>query len=117
MKRSSHRPQQVAETIRQVIADALVREARDPRLGRVTITAVRVTPDLALATLRVTVPEADRERTLEGLESATGFLRSRIAKALATRVLPEIRFELDRGAEHVARIDELLRSIHEEEGA
>lgn len=115
-KRSSHRPEQVAETIRQVVADALVREARDPRLGRVTITRVRVSADLTHATVRVVVPEQDQERTFEGLRSAAGFLRSRVAKVLAARVVPELHFELDRGAEHVARIDALLESIREERG-
>ena len=89
MKGSSRRPEQVAETLRQVITDALTRgEVRDPRVGFVTVTGVLVTNDLSHARVMVSVPgdEADRTRALEGLQSAAGFLRSRAAKALTTRI-------------------------------
>jgi ribosome-binding factor A len=116
MKGSSRRPEQVAETLRQVITDALVREVRDPRVGFVTITAVLVTNDLSHARVMVGVPgeEADKTRALEGLQSAAGFLRSRAARALTTRSVPELHFELDRGLEHAARINELLNTIRRE---
>jgi ribosome-binding factor A len=116
MKGSSRRPEQVAETLRQVIADALTREVRDPRVGFVTLTGVLVTNDLSHARVMVTVPgeEADKARALEGLQSAAGFLRSRAARALTTRSVPELHFELDRGLEHAARISELLNDIRRE---
>jgi ribosome-binding factor A len=117
MKGSSRRPEQVAETLRQVIADALTREVRDPRVGFVTLTGVLVTNDLSHARIMVTVPgeEAEKTRALEGLQSAAGFLRSRAARALTTRSVPELHFELDRGLEHAARINELLNDIRREE--
>ena len=116
MKGSSRRPEQVAETLRQVIADALTREVRDPRVGFVTLTGVLVTNDLSHARIMVTVPgeEADKTRALEGLQSAAGFLRSRAARSLTTRSVPELHFELDRGLEHAARISELLNDIRRE---
>jgi ribosome-binding factor A len=110
----SRRPDQVAETVRQVITDALVRgEVRDPRVGLVTVTDVRVTGDLGHARVLVAVPgeEAERLRAVEGLRSAAGFLRSKAARRLSTRTVPELHFELDRGVEHAARIDELLDEI------
>jgi ribosome-binding factor A len=116
MKGSSRRPEQVAETLRQVIADALTREVRDPRVGFVTLTGVLVTNDLSHARIMVTVPgeEADKTRALEGLQSAAGFLRTRAARTLTTRSVPELHFELDRGLEHAARISELLNDIRRE---
>jgi ribosome-binding factor A len=116
MKGSSRRPEQVAETLRQVITDALAREVRDPRVGFVTVTAVLVTNDISHARILVSVPgdEADKTRALEGLQSAAGFLRSRAARALTTRTVPELHFELDRGLEHAARISELLNDIRRE---
>ncbi len=116
MKGSSRRPEQVAETLRQVITDALAREVRDPRVGFVTVTAVLVTNDLSHARVMVSVPgeEGDKSRALEGLQSAAGFLRSRTARALTTRTVPELHFELDRGLEHAARISELLNDIRRE---
>lgn len=117
MKGSSRRPEQVGETLRQVITDALARLVRDPRVGFVTVTAVLVTNDLSHARVMVSVPgeDADKSRALEGLQSAAGFLRSRAAKSLTTRSVPELHFELDRGLEHAARINELLNTIRREE--
>jgi len=115
MKRPSHRPEQVGETIRHVLAEVLVRDVRDPRVGRVTVTGVRVSPDLAHARVLV-VPagdEAGRQQALDGLRSAAGFLRSRVARSLTTRTVPELHFELDRGFDHAARIDALLASLRD----
>jgi len=116
MKSSSRRPEQMAETLRQVITDALAREVRDPRVGFVTVTGVLVTNDLSHARVMVSVPGEDGEKTraIEGLQSAAGFLRSRAARALTTRSVPELHFELDRGLEHAARITELLNNIRQE---
>jgi len=118
MKVSRRRPEQVAETIRQVIAEAMLGELRDPRIGFVTVTDVQVTKDLSVATIRVSVmgEDAVRAEGLAGLESAAGFLRSRVSKALSTRVVPELRFELDRGLEHAARIEKILAELREEQG-
>jgi ribosome-binding factor A len=117
MKSSSRRPEQVGETLRQVITDALARQVRDPRVGFVTVTAVLVSNDLSHARVMVSVPgeDVDKNRALEGLQSAAGFLRSRAAKSLTTRSVPELHFELDRGLEHAARINELLNTIRREE--
>jgi ribosome-binding factor A len=117
MRSSRRRPEQVAETLRQVIAEGLAREVRDRRVGFVTVTGVLVTPDLSHARVMVSVPggEAERERALEGLQSAAGFLRSRAARALSTRTVPELHFELDLGLVHAARINELLEGLKREE--
>jgi ribosome-binding factor A len=116
MKGSSRRPEQVAETLRQVITEGLAREVRDPRVGFVTVTAVLVTNDLSHARVLVSVPGEDAEKTraLEGLHSAAGFLRSRAARSLTSRSVPELHFELDRGLQHAARINELLNTIRRE---
>jgi len=117
MRSSSRRPEQVAETLRQVLTDAFAREqVRDPRVGSVTVTAVRVTNDLSHAQILVMVPgdDAERARALEGLQSAAKFLRGRAAKALTTRIVPELHFELDRGQEHARRIEALLGEMRRE---
>jgi ribosome-binding factor A len=119
VKRSSHRPEQVAETIRQVIAEALDRDIRDPRIGRVTVTSVVVTNDLSHARVLVILSSEGEERdlALEGLQSAAGFLRSRVAKALSTRIVQELAFEFDRGLEHAQRINALLASLRDRDEA
>lgn len=117
MKASSRRPEQVGETLRQVITDSLARDVRDPRVGFVTVTAVLVTNDLSHARVMVSVPgeESDKTRALEGLQSAAGFLRSRAARTLTTRSVPQLHFELDRGLQHAARINELLNTVRRED--
>jgi ribosome-binding factor A len=113
----SRRPEQVAETLRQVITEALLRKVRDPRVGFVTLTGVLVTNDLSHARVLVSVPgdDTDKARALEGLQSGGGFFRSLAARALTTRSVPELHFELDKGLEHAARINELLGDIRREE--
>jgi ribosome-binding factor A len=117
VRQRSRRPEQVAGTIRQVIADALAREVRDPRVGFVTVTGVLVTNDLSHARVMVSVPGDDeaRAKAMQGLQSAAGFFRTRAARALTTRSVPELHFELDPGFQHAARIEELLQSIRREE--
>jgi ribosome-binding factor A len=117
VKGSSRRPEQVGETLRQVITDALAREVRDPRVGFVTVTAVLVSNDLSHARVMISVPgeESDKSRALEGLQSAAGFLRSRAARTLTTRSVPQLHFELDRGLQHAARINELLNAVRRED--
>ena len=87
-KGSSRRPEQVAETIRAVLAEALIRgEVRDPRVTMVTVSAVDVTRDLSHATIRV-IPHGtmeEKEAAIEGLKSAAGFLRRQVAKTLTSR--------------------------------
>ncbi len=118
-KGPSRRPEQVAEAIRTVLAEALVRgEVRDPRVGLVTVSSVEVTRDLSVARIRV-APHADdeagREAAMEGLQSAAGYLRGMVARSLTTRTVPELRFERDRGIEHARRIDALLAGLRREE--
>lgn len=117
-KGSRRRPEQVGEIVRQVLAEAIGRELRDPRVGMVTITRVAVSGDLSHAQVLVAVPgeEADRQRALEGLGSAAGFLRSRVARELSTRTIPELHFELDRGLEAAARINAVLAELKREGG-
>jgi ribosome-binding factor A len=110
---SKRRPDQVGEVVRQVIAEALLREVRDPRIQLVTITRVEVAGDLSAARVFVTIHGEDetKDQALEGLESAAGFFRQRVAKALATRITPELVFQLDKGLEHAARIDQILSEL------
>ena len=111
----SRRPEQVAEAIRAVLAEALLRgEVRDPRVGLVTISGVEVTRDLSVARVMV-APHGDTEEELdaavEGLTSAAGYLRRLVAQQMTTRTVPELRFVRDRGLEHARRIGELLESL------
>jgi len=114
----THRPERVAEAIRQTVAAFLTGNVRDPRVGFVTVTAVEVSADLAHARVRVSVMggDEDKAKSLEGLTSAARFLRAQLARELPLRVTPELRFELDRGLEHAQEIDRVLRGLKEGAG-
>ena len=116
MRRRSHRTERVAEAIRHTVAMFLTADLRDPRIGFVTVTGVRVSRDLGHAWISVSVmgvPE-ERERSLTGLESAAGYLRNQLAHELRLRVVPELHFELDKGLAHAAEIDKVLKELEEE---
>jgi ribosome-binding factor A len=119
MRRVSHRPERVAELIREEVAAFLTSGARDPRIGFVTVTGVEVSGDLGYARVRVSVMGSDeeKERSLAGLESAARYLRVQLAKALHLRVAPELRFALDRGIEHAQRIDRVLGELKRQDDA
>ena len=108
--RPSHRLERVDTLVQQILADALATRVKDPRVGFVTVTHVSVTADLGHAVVHVSVlgDEDVKAAAMAGLDSAKGFLRSQVARAATLRITPELRFELDRGLEHAARIDELL---------
>ncbi|MCI7457509.1 MAG: 30S ribosome-binding factor RbfA [Actinomyces urogenitalis] len=91
------RARKVADRIHQTVARLLQGRIKDPRLGFITITDVRVTGDLQQATVFYTVYGSQRERrdTAAALRSATGLIRSEVGKALGIRLTPSITFQLD----------------------
>ena len=116
-KATPRRPEQVAETIRQILSEMLVHgEIRDPRVTGATVTTVKVGKDLSTARVWVALPGSKEEqaKSLEGLRSAAGFIRTRVAQELTTYTAPEFRFEKDDGAERGARVDAILAEINRE---
>src|SRR5207237_8467537 len=94
-QRPSHRPERVAEAIRQTVAEFLTGNVRDPRVGFVTVTAVEVSGDLGHARVRVSVmgSEAEQAKSLGGLMSAARFLRAQVGSQLPLRTTRELPFE------------------------
>jgi ribosome-binding factor A len=111
------RPSRVAEEIREVLATELPR-LKDPRIGFVTITGAKASPDLRHAWVFYTTMGTDAERrgTSAGLRSATAHLRSVVGREVRLKFLPELHFEEDATMERSERIEELLRELHEREG-
>lgn len=100
----------VAEQIKVIVADMLERRIKDPRLGFVTITDVRLTGDGREATVFYTVlgDEAERAGTAAALASAGGLIRSTVGKQLGMKFTPTIAFVLDAVPETAAEMDALL---------
>lgn len=116
---AGERQARVADRIRVVLAERLERGLRDPRLGFVTITDVKVTGDLQHASVFYTVmgDEALRADTAAALKSATGMLRSEVGKNLNTRLTPTLEFILDAIPENADHIAALLREARERDAA
>ena len=107
---SGERMRRVNEAMRQVLGEALAQDLKDPRVGFVTVTDVKTSPDLRHARVYVSVlgDPAAQEATLDGLRSAHGFLQGRVAGELRLKRTPELRFELDETAERAARLETLI---------
>jgi ribosome-binding factor A len=105
----------VNQLIREEISLVLQRELKDPRLGFVTVTEVETTGDLKLAKVFVSVlgDESKWVASMAALKSARGFIRHWLRGHLDLRVTPELDFRPDRSMAHAARIQELLKNLHE----
>jgi ribosome-binding factor A len=109
----SQRTHRIGDQLRAELAELLLREVRDPRVRLATVSHVEVSADLGYALVRVSVlgDEPQRLAAIEGLDRAKGFLRRELARRLSLRATPELRFVLDRGAEHSQRINEILDGL------
>ena len=110
------RMRRVDEAVRAVLGEAIAKDLKDPRIGFVTVTGVRTSPDLRHARVYVSVlgDQSEREATLAGLRSAHGFLQGRIAAELSFKRTPALRFEYDDSVDRGMRISELLDSSEPE---
>ena len=110
------RMRRINESVRRVLSEA-VGQLKDPRIGFVTVTGVKVTADLGRAWVFYTALGDDKERaaTRAGLRSATPYLRASIGKQVRLKFLPELEFEEDVSLEHAARIDRLIEELHAED--
>jgi ribosome-binding factor A len=110
MPRDFPRSRRIEDQIQRLLSDLIRTEVRDPRLGNAVITAVRVTRDLSVAWVYYTVLQSEGEPPSldSAFASAGGFLRSRLAKDLTLRRVPELRFELDSSASHGRAMDRLI---------
>jgi ribosome-binding factor A len=115
---SETRVRRVEEAIKAELGALLVKGLKDPRIGFVSVMAVRISPDLRSAKVYVSLFGNDTEKkaSLAGLRSSAGFIRKHIGKTLRLRFAPEIRFFEDTTLDDVFHLEEVLKKIHEEEG-
>ena len=104
------RMRRVDEAVRAVLSDAIAKDLKDPRVGFVTVTGVKTSPDLRHARVYVSVlgDEQVRAATLEGLDSAHGYLQRRVAAELRLKHTPALTFEFDPSVQRGMRITQLL---------
>ena len=113
------RPDRVGEQIRQLLSESLARDVHDPGLGFVTLTRVRVSPDLQTARVFYTSmgDEKARKDTRRALDRAMSFLRRQIGRQLRLRRVPELVFQFDESVESQERIERILLDLKAEREA
>ena len=106
------RMRRVNEAVRQVLSEA-IGELKDPRIGFVTVTGVETSPDLRHARVYVSVlgSEAEREKSLAGLEAAHGVLQGRLGHELRLKRTPQLAFEYDPTVERGVRMTQLIDEL------
>lgn len=111
------RADRVADLIKIELSDILLKQIRDPRIGAMTITGVKVTDDLRLAKVYLVERGKDKigPETWAGLEKAVGFLKREMGKRLQLRFVPDLIFKEDPSFAYGSRIDRLLAEIKDEE--
>ncbi len=109
----SRRAQKVAEAVREVVGMAILRELKDPRVQDVTVTYVEVSGDLRQAKVHVSVmgDETKQALSLRGLQSAAGFLQSKLRDRIETRYTPRLEFHLDQGVKKSIAIAQILDRV------
>ncbi|MEE4161385.1 MAG: 30S ribosome-binding factor RbfA [Woeseiaceae bacterium] len=118
MAREYTRNQRLGTQVMRTLSELIRRESKDPRLDGVALTAVDVSRDLGVAEVyySLLVPDQDPAEAQAGLESAAGFLRSKLGQAIKIRRSPELRFIHDESSAESARINALLAGSGQDSG-
>ncbi len=115
-----NRPQRVGQLIQEELGRLVTKGFKDPRIGFITFTGVKVSPDLREAVVYWSMfgaTEAQRKENAEGLKAATGYIKRELGATLGLQYVPNLRFVYDEAIDRGDRIDRLLREVKEEDQA
>ena len=106
----------VQELLLEEISKLLAHGLKDPRIGFVTLTKIELSDNLKHAKVLVSImgDEKQKEDSLEGLNSAKGYIRGYLGRNLYLRYIPELQFKLDKSADHVEKITRIIKELHHE---
>ena len=109
------REERVGSLIREEISEIIMRRLKDPRVGFVTVTKVKVSKDLRSAKVYVSVMGSEEEiaSSMDGLRNASSFIRRELGKRIRLKFLPSLKFIYDGSMDHAFRIDAILRDLKE----
>jgi len=112
------RVERIALEMQKEISDIIRLGVKDPRVGFLTVTAVEVSTDYTHAKVFISVlgDQEERERTMQALQRAKGYIRSEVARRIRLRVTPELHFKLDASMDYSSRIGQVLHEIAAREG-
>lgn len=110
---SNDRARRVGQAVQEELARLFIKGLKDPRIGFLTITGVKMTPDLRSGTVFYSVmgDEAAKRETAAGLKAAVGYLKRELGRVLKLRHIPDLRFVYDESIDRGARIEELLQEV------
>lgn len=109
----------LSEEIKREISKMIFEEIKDPRISNMTsVTGINISKDYRYAKVYISVfgTEEEKKQTLDGLKSATGFIRHELGKRIKMRYTPELTFEIDNSIEYGVHISEILKDIDNQEG-
>ncbi len=113
---ASHRTERVASVIKRNVAVIIETELSDPRIHGVSVVDVTVTKDLRYATVWVYI-YGDDEGVLDALAKSSGYIRKLLSEQMSEmRIIPQLRFELDKSQSYYERIDKVIKGLHDEQG-
>lgn len=115
----SHRIQRIAEQIREEVGQILATEVADPDIGLVTVTRVKITPDLSLARIYWTIrgDAAERKKTAKALARAAPYIRHLLSTRMTLRRSPEVQFLFDQSVAAQDRVEQILEELKQQEAA
>lgn len=112
--KSFRRADRVSSLIREIVAELIVREAKDPRVKQALVTDVSIGDDLRVATVfyRIGQSSFTRKEVQQSLDKARGFFRKRLGDSLEMKFTPEVRFLYDERIDQAERIESIIRELH-----
>ena len=110
-KSGYERTDRVAEQMRRELSDIFKREVNDPRLNECVVSRVRMSSDLRVAQVSLSIFNLDETEVRKALKSATGFIRKEVSGRMSLRNSPELRFEFDKSAKTLIEMTQLLRTV------
>ncbi len=110
----AHRIDKIEHLIKEEVSMIFLYKLQDPALGLLTVTNVKVSPDLKIAKIYISVFEKEkREAVLEKIREKTGFIRTELAHRIRIKFTPELKFFIDDTLDYVEKIEGLIKKIHE----
>jgi len=112
----SYRIKKIESLLKEEISLIFLHKLQDPSLGFLTITNVKVSPDLRIAKIYVSVFEKDkRDTVLDKISLVSGFIRSELASRITIKFVPELKFYIDDTLDYVEKIEDLIKQIHKDD--
>jgi ribosome-binding factor A len=112
----SHRIEKIEHLIKEEISLIFLYKMQDPALSLLTITNVKVSPDLKLVKIYLSVFDKEkRELVLERVKASTGYIRTELAQRIRIRYIPELKFFIDDTIDYIEKIENLIKKIHNDD--